>query len=112
MVRFRQFACSHNLPKKVPNIGFKDWTPTAVNNKEVQFLGDNWEWTETIWDKYEGFQASTIYPGYSADFFDGKHRVVLGGSWATHPRISERTTFRNWYQSGYPYVFSGFRLCF
>lgn len=25
-----------------------------------------------------------------ADFFDGKHNVVLGGSWATHPRIAGR----------------------
>lgn len=27
-----------------------------------------------------------------ADFFDGKHNVVLGGSWATHPRIAGRKT--------------------
>ncbi|KAL9597119.1 MAG: hypothetical protein Q9219_005341 [cf. Caloplaca sp. 3 TL-2023] len=25
-----------------------------------------------------------------ADFFDGKHNVVLGGSWATHPRVAGR----------------------
>ncbi|CAO3676522.1 unnamed protein product [Rhizopus stolonifer] len=112
LVRFREFASVSDLPKKLPNVGFKDWTPTAVNNEEIQYLGDNWEWTDTMWDKYEGFQTSTVYPGYSTDFFDGKHRVVLGGSWATHPRIAERTTFRNWYQSGYSYVFSGFRLCF
>ena len=27
-----------------------------------------------------------------ADFFDGKHNIVLGGSWATHPRIAGRKT--------------------
>ena len=26
------------------------------------------------------------------DFFDGKHNVVLGGSWATLPRIAGRKT--------------------
>jgi hypothetical protein len=26
------------------------------------------------------------------DFFDGKHNIVLGGSWATHPRIAGRKT--------------------
>ncbi|KAI9268693.1 hypothetical protein BY458DRAFT_475596 [Sporodiniella umbellata] len=112
LVQFREFVSNSNLPKKLPNIGFKDWTPTAVNNKEIQYLGDHWEWTDSLWDTYAGFKTSTIYPGYSVDFFDQKHRVVLGGSWATHPRIAERKTFRNWYQSGYPYVFSGFRLCF
>jgi hypothetical protein len=25
-----------------------------------------------------------------ADFFDGKHNIVLGGSWATHPRLAGR----------------------
>lgn len=32
------------------------------------------------------------------DFFDGKHNVVLGGSWATHPRIAGRKTLyvENW----------------
>ena len=28
----------------------------------------------------------------TADFFDGKHNIVLGGSWATHPRIAGRKT--------------------
>ncbi|RCH99832.1 hypothetical protein CU097_014817 [Rhizopus azygosporus] len=111
LTRFRREIASGPHSKKVPNIGFLNWTPTPVNNEQVHYLGDVWEWTDTIWDKYEGFQSSAIYPGYSADFFDGKHRVVLGGSWATHPRIAERDTFRNWYQSGYPYVFAGFRLC-
>lgn len=27
---------------------------------------------------------------FVADFFDGKHNIVLGGSWATHPRIAGR----------------------
>ena len=30
--------------------------------------------------------------GGTADFFDGKHNIVLGGSWATHPRIAGRKT--------------------
>lgn len=28
--------------------------------------------------------------GILADFFDEKHNIVLGGSWATHPRIAGR----------------------
>lgn len=27
---------------------------------------------------------------WAADFFDGKHNIVLGGSWATHPRLAGR----------------------
>jgi len=108
MIHFRDAATT----EKWANIGFENWSPTDVSNERVHSLGDVWEWTSTVWDKHEGFEASQIYPGYSADFFDGKHHVVLGGSWATHPRIAERRSFRNWYQAGYPYVFSGFRLCY
>ncbi|KAI8147918.1 hypothetical protein BJV82DRAFT_532035 [Fennellomyces sp. T-0311] len=102
-------ADQSNNKQKMPNIGFQAWHPTDVTNDQVHTLGDVWEWTSTIWDKYPGFKPSKLYPGYSADFFDGKHHVMLGGSWATHPRIAERASFRNWYQAGYPYVFGGFR---
>jgi formylglycine-generating enzyme required for sulfatase activity len=45
-----------------------------------------------------------------ADFFDGKHNIVLGGSWATISRIAGRKSFVNWYQRNYPYVWAGARL--
>jgi len=107
MMRFRQVAKG----RKIPNIGFREWRPMDVGDNEISVLGDVWEWTETIWDGHEGFKPSALYPGYSADFFDNKHRVIVGGSWATHPRIAERWSFRNWYRSEYPYVFCGFRCC-
>ncbi len=48
------------------------------------------------------------YPGYSADFFDERHFVLLGGSWATDSRLL-RPSFRDWFQPQYPYVFSKLR---
>ena len=47
-------------------------------------------------------------PGYSANFFDGKHFVMKGGS----PRTAAcmlRRSFRNWFQPHYPYVYAKFR---
>jgi len=35
---------------------------------------------------------------------------VLGGSWATHPRIAGRMSFVNWYQRKYPYAWIGARI--
>ena len=46
------------------------------------------------------------------DFFDGKHNVLLGGSWATTPSIAGRRTVVNTYQYAYPYVFAGARVAF
>jgi len=102
------------------NYGFKAWYPLPslaehpVQNSEMdsfQGPGALWDWTSTPFEPLsDGYVTSEIYPGYSADFFDGKHFVVLGASWATHPRIAERRSFRNWYQGNYDYAFIGFRL--
>ncbi|KAE8385965.1 Aldehyde/histidinol dehydrogenase [Aspergillus alliaceus] len=80
------------------NVGFKHWHPTPVIQNGDRLagqgeLGGAWEWTSTPLTPHDGFKAMEIYPGYTSDFFDGKHNVILGGSWATHPRVAGRTTF-------------------
>ncbi|KAF2203187.1 hypothetical protein GQ43DRAFT_367436 [Delitschia confertaspora ATCC 74209] len=97
------------------NVGFQNWHPVSVAEKGGSLsgqgdLGGVWEWTSTVLEKHKGFEAMVLYPGYTADFFDGKHNVVLGGSWATHPRLAGRKSFVNWYQRNYPYVWAGARL--
>ena len=75
-----------------------------------ELVGNGWEWTSTRFAPHAGFTAyMPNYAGYSADFFDGRHYVLLGGSWATDRDLLRRS-FRNWYQAHYPYVFSKFRL--
>lgn len=79
---------------------------------------------------HPGYEASRLYPGYSSDFFDSKHQVVvsasdrvvqrsladavkqLGGSYATIPRIAQRRTVRNFYQHNYPYAWVAARVVF
>ncbi|KAF2275579.1 uncharacterized protein EI97DRAFT_433991 [Westerdykella ornata] len=97
------------------NVGFRHWHPVSVADKGDRLcgqadLGGVWEWTSTVLEMHEGYEPMSLYPGYSSDFFDGKHNVVLGGSWATHPRLAGRTSFVNWYQHNYPYVWAGARL--
>ncbi|KAF2121345.1 C-type lectin protein [Lophiotrema nucula] len=97
------------------NVGFQHWHPVSVVEKGGQLcgqadLGGVWEWTSSVLEKHEGFRAMELYPLYTADFFDGKHNITLGGSWATHPRMAGRKTFVNWYQRSYPYVWAGARL--
>jgi formylglycine-generating enzyme required for sulfatase activity len=74
-----------------------------------ELVGNGWEWTETAFAPFPGFEAYIpSYPGYSADFFDGRHFVMLGASWAT-PAGLIRRSFRNWFQDRYPYMFAKFR---
>ena len=70
-------------------------------------LGNVWEWTASWFDGYPGFTAYP-YLGYSEAYFDGEHRVLKGGSWATN-RSGLRTSFRNWYHPYVRQIFAGFR---
>ena len=71
-------------------------------------LGNGWEWTSTVFAPFPGFQPFPFYRGYSADFFDGKHFVMKGGS-ARTAACMLRSTFRNWFQPHYQYVYASFR---
>ncbi|KAI1807132.1 C-type lectin protein [Daldinia bambusicola] len=97
------------------NVGFRHWHPVAVTPHGNRLAGQSemggvWEWTSSPLRPHEGFKPLALYPGYTADFFDDKHNIVLGGSWATHPRIAGRKTFVNWYQRNYLYAWVGARL--
>ena len=70
-------------------------------------LGNVWEWTSSWFDGYEGFEWYP-YRGYSQVYFDGLHRVLKGGSWATRPQAI-RCSFRNWYDPGIRCILAGFR---
>jgi len=74
----------------------------------ADLLGNGWEWTSTPFQPLPGFQAFSFYPGYSANFFDGKHYVMKGGSHRTAACMLRRS-FRNWFQPHYPYVYAKFR---
>lgn len=92
------------------------WDPSPVHASglgrsrcgAVGLFANGWEWTSTEFAPLPGFQAYPFYPGYSADFFDGQHYVLKGGSVRTAACMLRRT-FRNWFQPRYQYVYAGFR---
>jgi gamma-glutamyl hercynylcysteine S-oxide synthase len=98
------------------NFDFQTWDPTPVNAFPEgrsafgvdHLLGNGWEWTASLFAPFPGFQPFPFYPGYSANFFDGRHFVVKGGSARTAACMLRRS-FRNWFQPHYPYVYAGFR---
>ncbi|MDA0268659.1 MAG: SUMF1/EgtB/PvdO family nonheme iron enzyme [Cyanobacteria bacterium] len=70
-------------------------------------FGNVWEWTDSWFAGYDGFEAYP-YRGYSQIYFDGAHRVLRGGSWATQG-LALRSSFRNWYHPQVRQMFAGFR---
>ncbi len=98
------------------NFDFARWDPTPVNafpegNSAFgvgDLIGNGWEWTSIPFAPLPGFEPFPFYRGYSADFFDGKHFVMKGGSARTAACMLRRS-FRNWFQSHYQYAYAGFR---
>jgi gamma-glutamyl hercynylcysteine S-oxide synthase len=102
--------------KQHGNFDFQRWDPEPVGAHPAgasafgvqDLVGNGWEWTRTEFAPFAGFKAASFYPGYSVNFFDGKHYVMKGGS----PRTAAcmlRPSFRNWFQPHYPYVYAAFR---
>jgi ergothioneine biosynthesis protein EgtB len=96
------------------NFDLRSWTPMDVGSFRpsafgvFDLVGNGWEWTSTPFAPFEGFEPFSFYPGYSTDFFDGKHFVLKGAS----PRTSAalvRSSFRNWFQPYYPNIYASFR---
>jgi gamma-glutamyl hercynylcysteine S-oxide synthase len=111
------YPWGENAPSpELGNFDFERWDPAPVTAFPAGqsalgvdgLLGNGWEWTSTIFGPLPGFEPFPFYRGYSADFFDGKHYVLKGGS----PRTAAcmlRRSFRNWFQPHYQYVYAGFR---
>ena len=96
------------------NFNFERWDPAPVTafgagaSGVEDMWGNGWEWTSTVFAPFPGFEPFPFYPGYSANFFDGQHYVMKGGS-ARTAACMLRPSFRNWFQPHYPYVYAGFR---
>jgi gamma-glutamyl hercynylcysteine S-oxide synthase len=98
------------------HVDFAGYDPIPVGSHPLtasrwgvhDLIGNGWEWTSTVFAPFAGFTPMRSYPEYSADFFDGRHFVMKGGSPATAIELT-RPSFRNWFRGNYPYVYAKFR---
>ncbi|HEX3734700.1 MAG TPA: SUMF1/EgtB/PvdO family nonheme iron enzyme [Solirubrobacterales bacterium] len=73
----------------------------------LQGIRQVWEWTCSDFLAYPGFEAFP-YREYSEPFFGPEHKVLRGGSWATHAAVV-RPSFRNWDLPQRRQIFAGIR---
>jgi ergothioneine biosynthesis protein EgtB len=124
--RKRRFSWGDE-PGGAGNFGFRNWGTTAVGTSQLvgaapsgrssaaganaygcfDMSGNVWEWTASRFEGYPGFKVFP-YPEYSKIWFDGDHRVLKGGSWATRLPLL-RCSFRNFWRPRFRIAFAGFR---
>jgi ergothioneine biosynthesis protein EgtB len=111
----RRFSWGDEARGGVANYEFKNWGTTSIEAYQdgasaygcMDMTGNMWEWTATTFAGYPGFEAYP-YPEYSEIWFDGDHRILKGGSWATQLPLL-RCSFRNFWRPGFRIAFAGFR---
>lgn len=97
------------------NFGGRFWGTTPVGSFPagastygcLDITGNVWEWTADPFEGFAGF-VPFPYPEYSETWFDGDHRVLKGGSWATRASVL-RTSFRNFFRRHFRIAFAGIR---
>jgi formylglycine-generating enzyme required for sulfatase activity len=72
-------------------------------------LGDVWEWTESAYSPYPGFETETGAVGEYNGKFMINQVVLRGASCATAPGHA-RITYRNFFYRHQRWAFAGFRL--
>jgi iron(II)-dependent oxidoreductase len=113
----RRYAWGDEAPDDTrANYGRRLWGTSPTGSRPqgasavgcLDMTGNVWEWTSTPFGGFQGFEPFP-YPEYSAEWFDGDHRVLKGGSWATSPSVL-RTPFRNFFRRPFRIAFAGLRL--
>jgi iron(II)-dependent oxidoreductase len=114
--RKRRFAWGDENPGPIhANFGnhFRGTTPVgsfpagASSYGCLDMTGNVWEWTGDSFEGYPNFEPFP-YPEYSEIWFDGDHRILKGGSWATATSVL-RTSFRNFFRRHFRIAFAGIR---
>jgi gamma-glutamyl hercynylcysteine S-oxide synthase len=83
-----------------------EWEAAAASGA-IAWGHSVWEWTASAFAPYPAFTADR-YREYSAPWFDGRHRVLRGGSYATLD-IMHHARYRNYFLPQRSDVFAGFR---
>jgi iron(II)-dependent oxidoreductase len=114
--RKRRFSWGDEQPRPaLCNFNYHFWGTTPVGSFPagaspsgcLDMTGNVWEWTSSPFTGYPGFKPFP-YPEYSETWFDGDHRVLKGGSWATRASVL-RLSFRNFFRRQFRIAFAGIR---
>jgi formylglycine-generating enzyme required for sulfatase activity len=77
-------------------------------NKICDPVGNVWQWIEDDFNPLPGFSPDPLYMDFSQPYFGSRHKMLLGGSWATTGTAAS-LDYRLWFRPNF-YQHAGFRL--
>ena len=82
------------------------FAPSHTGHRDV--TGNAWEWTEDHFNPLKGFEVHHVYDDFSTPCFDGKHSMIVGGSFVSTG--DEASVFARFHFRPHFLQHSGFRL--
>lgn len=80
--------------------------PSHTGHRDT--TGNAWEWTEDHFNPLKGFEVHHVYDDFSSPCFDGKHSMIVGGSFISTG--DEASVFARFHFRPHFLQHSGFRL--
>ena len=82
------------------------FAPSHTGHRDT--TGNAWEWTEDHFNPLKGFEVHHVYDDFSSPCFDGKHSMIVGGSFVSTG--DEASVFARFHFRPHFLQHSGFRL--
>lgn len=82
------------------------FNPSQTGHRDT--TGNAWEWTEDHFNPLKGFEVHHVYDDFSTPCFDGKHSMIVGGSFVSTG--DEASVFARFHFRPHFLQHSGFRL--
>lgn len=107
-------AVTTNEYKEKYNLNFISSSASPVdfkpaNSKNIfDLFGNVWQWAEDQFNPLDGFQVHPLYDDFSTPCFDGKHQMILGGSFISCGH--EASHYARFHFRPHFYQHSGFRV--